>query len=617
MSTQTALRSRRTSNTKGLSPARKDGTARVTPLDPTQMKDWEIAEKAEASMKPIQLLAQEIGLRVDELIPMGRQLAKVDYLKAMKRLQGNPTAKYIDVTAVTPTPLGEGKTTTVMGLIEGLGLLGQRVTGAIRQPSGGPTFNIKGSAAGGGLAQCIPLTPLSVRFTGDIDCITNAHNLAMVALTSRMQHENNYDDARLAKAGLKRLDIDPDRIQIKWVMDFCAQALRHITIGQGGKMDGLEMPSGFAISVSSELMAILAIAKDLRDLRQRIAKMVVAYDRQGGEVTTAGLEVDGAMCAWMVDTLNPSLIQTVEGQPVFVHAGPFANIAIGQSSIIADLLATKLSDYHVTESGFGADIGFEKFWNLKCRASGLKPDAVVIVATVRALKMHGGGPPVKPGLPLCSAYTAEDLGLLKKGCENLVAHIEIVKKSGVRPVVCINSFYTDTPAEVALVRRVAEQRGAWVALSEHWLKGGAGAVELAEAVMEACDEENHFDYLYDAEMSLQQQIHRMATEVYGADGVDYSEEAEQELKRIEACHGEYKDFNVCMVKTHLSLSHDPELKGRPRGWRLPIRDFMIYKGAGLIVPIAGEIKLMPGTASNPAYRRIDVDLETGRVKGLF
>ncbi len=339
-------------------------------LDPVTMKDWQIAEAAEEFMKPLGQLAQELGLKEDELIPMGPQLAKVDYGKAISRVRGNPTAKYIDVTAITPTPLGEGKTTTVIGLVEGLGKLGMRVTGAIRQPSGGPTFNIKGSAAGGGLAQCIPLVPFSIRFTGDIDCITNAHNLAMVALTARMQHERNYDDAQLAERGLRRLDIDPDRIQIRWVMDFCAQSLRNITIGKGSKMDGFEMESGFDISVSSELMAILAVARDLKDLRERIGRMVVAYDRKGNEVTTSDLDVAGAMTAWMVGALNPSLVQTIEGQPVFVHAGPFANIAIGQSSIVADLLATKLSDYHVTESGFGADIGFEKFWNLKCRFSG-------------------------------------------------------------------------------------------------------------------------------------------------------------------------------------------------------------------------------------------------------
>jgi formate--tetrahydrofolate ligase len=581
------------------------------------MKDWEVAEAAEAFMKPVQQLADELGLEADELIPMGRQLAKIDYVKAMQRVRGHKTGKYIDVTAITPTPLGEGKTTTVIGLIEGLGMLGKRVTGAIRQPSGGPTFNIKGSAAGGGLAQCIPLTPFSIGFTGDIDSITNAHNLAMVALTARMQHENNYDDERLAKSGLKRLDIDPERVQLKWVIDFCAQSLRNIIIGMGGKMDGFEMKSGFAISVSSELMAILAIARDLKDLRERIGRIVVAYSKQGDEVTTADLEVDGAMCAWMLNTLNPSLVQTVEGQPVFVHAGPFANIAIGQSSIVADLLATKLSDYHVTESGFGADIGFEKFWNLKCRASGLKPDAVVIVATIRALKMHGGGPAVKPGIPLSSEYTQENLELLEKGCENLIAHIDIVKRSGVRPVVCVNSFYTDTPAEVELVKRIAREHGALAALSEHWLKGGAGAVELAEAVIQACEEENKFDFLYDDTMSLSEQIDCLAREVYGADGVSYSDEAKKKLGQIESKKAEYKGFNICMVKTHLSLSHDPELKGRPRGWTLPINDFLVYKGAGFIVPLAGGIKLMPGTASDPAFRHIDVNVKTGKVTGLF
>jgi formate--tetrahydrofolate ligase len=364
-------------------------------------------------------------------------------------------------------------------------------------------------------------------------------------------------------------------------------------------------------------MAILAIARDLKDLRERIGRIVVAYSKQGDEVTTADLEVDGAMCAWMLNTLNPSLVQTVEGQPVFVHAGPFANIAIGQSSIVADLLATKLSDYHVTESGFGADIGFEKFWNLKCRASGLKPDAVVIVATIRALKMHGGGPAVKPGIPLSSEYTQENLELLEKGCENLIAHIDIVKRSGVRPVVCVNSFYTDTPAEVELVKRIAREHGALAALSEHWLKGGAGAVELAEAVIQACEEENKFDFLYDDTMSLSEQIDCLAREVYGADGVSYSDEAKKKLGQIESKKAEYKGFNICMVKTHLSLSHDPELKGRPRGWTLPINDFLVYKGAGFIVPLAGGIKLMPGTASDPAFRHIDVNVKTGKVTGLF
>jgi formate--tetrahydrofolate ligase len=431
-----------------------------------------------------------------------------------------------------------------------------------------------------------------------------------------MQHERNYDDAKLAQRNLKRLDIDPENVQMRWIMDFCAQSLRNITIGKGGKMDGYEMESGFAISVSSELMAILALARDLKDLRERIGKMVAAYDKKGNEVTTADLEVDGAMTAWMVETLNPSLLQTIEGQPVFVHAGPFANIAIGQSSIIADRVASKLSDYHVTESGFGADIGFEKFWNLKCRMSGLHPDAVVLVATIRALKMHGGGPAVKPGLPLAEEYTKENLELVEKGCENLIAHIETVKKSGVKPVVCINGFYTDTKDEIELVRKVAEQNGALAAYSAHWLKGGDGAIELAEAVIEACNQKNQFKFLYELGTPLRKQVELIATEVYGADGVEFTPEATEKAESLEA-NPDFKQFGTCMVKTHLSLSHDPDLKGRPKGWKLPIRDFLIYKGAGFIVPLAGAIKLMPGTSSDPAFRRIDVDLKTGKVTGLF
>ncbi len=585
-------------------------------LDPTKMKDWEIAEAAEETMRSVKELADDLGLLEDELIPMGKSLAKIDFQKTFNRIKNNKQGKYIDVTAITPTPLGEGKTTTAMGLVEGLGKLNKRVVGAIRQPSGGPTFNIKGSAAGGGLAQCIPLTPFSLGLTGDIDAITNAHNLAMVALTARMQHENNYSDAALAKRNLTRLDIDPDRIQMKWVIDFCAQALRNIRIGRGGKMDGFEMDSGFAITVSSEVMAILAVATDLKDLRERISKIVVAYDKKGNEVTTADLEVDGAMTAWMVDAINPTLMQTVEGQPVLVHAGPFANIAIGQSSVIADMLGTRLADYHVTESGFGADIGFEKFWNLKCRASGLKPNAVVIVATIRALKMHGGGPTVKPGKPLGEEYTSENVELVEKGCDNLIAHIETVKKSGVRPVVCVNSFYTDTPAEIAVVRRIAEEHGALAAVSKHWEKGGEGAVELAETVIQACEEENHFDFLYDLKTPLRERIALIAKEVYGADGVSYTPEAEEKAKMLEA-DPVSKMLSTCMVKTHLSLSHDPDLKNRPTGWTLPISDIRVFKGAGFIVPVAGGIKLMPGTGSDPAFRRIDVDTDTGRVKGLF
>ena len=585
-------------------------------LDPTQMADWQIAEAAEKNIKPIQKIGDKLGLQEGELIPMGRGVAKIDYHKTWQRLKDAPVGKYVDVTAITPTPLGEGKTTTTMGLVEGLGVIGKKPVGAIRQPSSGPTFNIKGSAAGGGLAQCIPLAPFSLGLTGDFDAITNAHNLCMVALTARMQHENNYDDERLKKIGIKRLDVDPERVQLKWAMDFCAQSLRNITIGKGGKMDGFEMESGFQITVSSEIMAILAVADSLKDMRERIGKMVVAYSRSGAEVTTADLEVDGAMTALMVDALNPNLVQTIEGNPVFVHAGPFANIAIGQNSVIADILGIRMGDYLVTESGFASDIGFEKFWNLKCRYSGLKPDAVVIVATVRALKMHGGGPSVKPGKPLDPAYTEENLELLEEGCANLVAHINIVKQSGVSPVVCINGFYTDTPAEHDLIRRVAKEQGARCAVSEHWLKGGAGAVELAEEVVAACDEQSNFDYLYDLDMPFKDRVHTIATKIYGASGVEWSEEAEKKISSFEA-DPEIKKMGMCMVKTHLSLSHNPDFKGAPKDWILPIRDVLIYKGAGFVVPVAGDIKLLPGTGSNPGYRQIDVDVDTGKVTGLF
>ncbi len=585
-------------------------------LDPTKLADWEIAAAAERTMLSPGELAERAGILPGEVIPMGKQLFKVDAAAVLSRLESAPSGKYIDVTAITPTPLGEGKTTTTIGLIQALGKRGRRVTGAIRQPSGGPIFNIKGSAAGGGLAQCIPLGPFSMGLTGDIDRIVNAHNLAMVALTARMQHEHNYDDATLARRGLRRLDIDPARVTFRWVIDYCAQALRNITIGKGGKMDGFEMESGFTIAAASELMAILAVSHDLADLRRRISRITVAYDRSGNPVTTRDLEVDGAMAAWMADTLNPTLIQTIEGQPVLVHAGPFANIAIGQSSIMADRIGTRLSEYHITESGFGADIGFEKFWNLKCRRAGMCPDAVVIVATIRALKMHGGGPAVKPGLPLDEVYTRENLELLEKGCENLIAHIETVRKSGVRPVVCINHFYTDTPAEVALVRRISEAAGAYAALSQHWLKGGDGALELAEAVEAAAAEPNHFQPLYDPSLPQRQRIEKIAREVYGADGVDFMPEAEAKLIRIEN-DPEMAAFDTCMVKSHLSLSHDPNLKGRPRQWRLPVRDVLLYSGAGFVVPVTGDLKLMPGTGSDPAFRRIDIDTATGQVTGLF
>ena len=586
-------------------------------LDPTKMKDWQIAEAAEdAGLRPAKDLVAELGLEPGEWTPYGEVLAKVDVTKVLKRVGAGRQGKYIDVTAITPTALGEGKTTTTLGLVEGLGRLGKKVIGCVRQPSGGPTFNIKGSAAGGGLAQVVPLTSLSLGLTGDMDAITNANNIAMVALNSRMQHERNHDDAWLAERGLERLDIDPERIQFRWAMDFCAQGLRNIEIGRGGKLDGFNCESGFYISVASEVMAILAMASDLKDLRERLGRIIVAYSRSGRPVTTRDLEVDGAMCALMVNAIKPTLMQSLEGQPMFVHAGPFANIAIGQNSVVADRLACALGDYVVTESGFASDMGFEKFWNIKCRCSGLKPDAVVLVATVRALKAHGGAPAVKAGLPLDPAYSTENLELLGKGCDNLLAHIDIIKRAGIRPVVCLNAFYTDTPAERELVRKVAEGAGARFAVSDHWLKGGEGAEELARQVVAACDEPNNFAYLCDLNEPLRVRIERQVKEVYGGDGVDYESEALEKLEMFEA-DPETARLPVCCAKTQYSLSHDPKMLGRPKGWRMPVKDVLIYKGAGLVVPVAGEIKLMPGTSASPAYRRIDVDTETGKVRGLF
>ncbi len=585
-------------------------------LDPTKHADWEIAEEAESRMKTVYELGEILGLQKEELLPYGHHYGKLDYRKIMNRLGDKPDGKYIDVTAITPTPLGEGKSTCCMGLVQGLGKRQKSVVGAIRQPSGGPTMNVKGSAAGGGLAQCIPLTPFSLGLTGDINAIMNAHNLAMVALTSRMQHESNYTDEQLAKRKLKRLDIHPKKVEMGWIIDFCAQALRNITIGLGGKMDGYTMQSKFAIAVSSEVMAILAIANDLADMRRRMGKIVVAYDKNDRPITTEDLDVAGAMTAWMVEAINPNLMQTLEGQPVIVHAGPFANIAIGQSSVIADRVALKVADYNVTESGFGADIGFEKFWNLKCRFSGNKPNCAVVVATIRALKCHGGAPIPVPGKPMPVEYKSENVGWVEKGCVNLLHHINTVKKAGINPVVCINAFYTDTDNEIKAVRRLCEAAGARVALSRHWEKGGEGALEFADAVIDACNEPNDFKFLYDLDTPLSKRIELIAKEVYGADGVSYTTEAQEKLKRMES-DPELKEMGTCMVKTHLSLSHEPAKKGVPKDWTLPIRDILTYKGAGFVVPVAGTISLMPGTASDPAYRRIDVDVNTGKVKGVF
>jgi len=411
-----------------------------------------------------------------------------------------------------------------------------------------------------------------------------------------MQHERNYDDSRLLKSNLRRLNIDPKQIYWQWAMDFCAQGLRHITMGLGGKMDGYKMRSGFQISVSSEVMAILSIAADLADLRERMAHIVLAKSTSGADITAHDLEVDGAMTAFLTDAIHPNLLQTIEGQPIFVHGGPFANIAIGQSSIIADRLGLALSDYHVTESGFGADIGYEKFWNLKCRLGGYQPSAVVIVATIRALKEHG----------------KNTENCLKYGCANLLWHIKIVQKSGISPVVCINKFKDDKEEELNYIKRIAEGAGATAAIADHWAQGGKGATRLAKAVLAETEKPNSFAYLYDAKEPLREQIERIATGIYGSCGVTFSKKAKEKLKELEG-----SKLLPCIAKTHLSLTHDPKIKIPPAKWKLPIRDILTYKGAGFAVPVAGEIKLMPGTGSDPAFRRIDVDVKTGKITGLY
>ncbi|MBC8247578.1 MAG: formate--tetrahydrofolate ligase [Deltaproteobacteria bacterium] len=581
-----------------------------------EMADWQISEAAEENMPYPEEWQEKLALEKDEILPMGR-LCKLDFLKIIDRLKDKPDGKYIEVTAITPTPLGEGKSTTSCGLMEGMGKRGVNVGGVLRQPSGGPTMNIKGTAAGGGNSLIIPMTEFSMGLTGDINDIMNAHNLAMVALTSRMQHERNYNDEQLARlTRMPRLDVDPTRVEMGWIMDFCAQALRNIVIGLGGRADGMVMQSKFGIAVSSELMAILSIVRDLKDLREKLNNITVAFSKSGKPITTGDLEVGNAMTAWMRNTINPTLMMTAEYQPCMIHAGPFANIAVGQSSIIADRVGLKLFDYNITESGFGADIGFEKFWNVKCRYSGLKPNVSVLTTTIRALKMHGGGPKVVAGLPLPKEYQKEGLDILEKGVSNMVHHINTIRMSGINPVVCINCFHTDTKDEIAMVRKYAEEAGARCAVSTHWADGGDGALEFADAVIEACNEEADFKFLYPLETKLRDRVDLIAKNVYGADGVAWTPAAEAKAKMLEN-DPKYDDYTTMMVKTHLSLTHDPSVKGTPKGWTLPVQDVLIFSGAKFLCPVCGAISLMPGTSSDPAYRRVDVDVETGKVTGLF
>lgn len=590
-------------------------------LNPVAMPDWQIAREAEKNMKTVDALAGDLGLLPQELLPYGHYMGKIEQAKVLERLKDRPDGKYVDITAMTPTPLGEGKSTTTIGLLEGLGKRGIKASAAIRQPSAGPTMGMKGSAAGGGLAQCIPLVPYSLNFTGDIHAIGSAHNLAMTALTARMQHERNYDDAKLQKlSGMRRLNIDPTQVSMGWALDFCAQALRNTIIGiegDGRRNDGFMMRSHTVITVASEVMSILSLCSDLADLRRRMGKIILALDKSGNPVTTEDLEVAGAMTAWLTEAIKPNLIQTIEGQPVLAHTGPFGNIALGQSSVIADRVGLKLSDMHITESGFAADMGYEKFWNLKCRYSGLKPDAAVVVATIRALKNHGGAEAPMPGRPLPDAYTSERVDLVEAGLPNLLHHIGLVNKSGVPAVVCLNRFHTDSQKEVEAVIRACKSCGATVAVSEHWEKGGAGALELADAVINACQGgKQNFAPLYDWHQPLKKRVEIVAREVYGADGVDFTPMAEERLSRFQQ-RQDARELGICMVKTQYSLSDDPKAKGAPKGWRLHVRDALLFAGAGLVCPVAGDISLMPGTGSRPAFRNIDVDVKTGEVTGLF
>jgi methylenetetrahydrofolate dehydrogenase (NADP+) / methenyltetrahydrofolate cyclohydrolase / formyltetrahydrofolate synthetase len=615
--------------------------------------DIEIAQAVEP--KKIQIVADEVGLLPEELELHGNYKAKVR-LNVLDRLRDVPDGKYIDVTAITPTPLGEGKSTTMVGLSQALGAcLGKRVFTCIRQPSQGPTFGIKGGAAGGGYSQVIPMEDFNLHLTGDIHAITAANNLLAAAIDARMFHESNQTDEklfnalcppdkqgqrsfspsmlrRLAKLGIDktdpnelteeertrfaRLDIDPDAISWRRVVDTNDRFLREITIGEGPEEKGRIRKTGFDITVASEIMAILALTTDLADMRERMGRIVIGTNKSGQAVTAEDLGVAGAMTVLMRDAIKPTLMQTLEGTPVFVHAGPFANIAHGQSSIIADKIALKLADYVVTESGFGADIGMEKFFGVKCRYSGLIPNVVVLVATVRALKMHGGGPKVVAGKPLASEYTDENLELLQAGLGNMKHHIKNALRYGVPVVVAVNSFKDDTPAEVEMVREAAIEAGAEDAVvSTHWTNGGDGAVKLAEAVVAAAEKPSNFQFLYPLDISIKEKIEIICKEIYGADGVEYLPEAEAKIELYTRLG--FDNLPLNMAKTHLSLSHDPSLKGVPKGFIVPIRDIRASVGAGFLYPLLGTMRTMPGLPTRPVFYDVDLDLESERVLGLF
>lgn len=580
--------------------------------------DLEIAQAAKIT--PITEIAAKAGLEMEDLIMFGWNKAKV-HLDVLKKLQDRPQGKYIDVTAITPTPLGEGKTTTTIGLVQGLGAIGKNSIACIRQPSMGPTFGIKGGAAGGGYSQVVPMEDFNLHLTGDIHAITAAHNLVAAAIDTRWYHETRMNDEQLAKVGLNRIGIDPYNLTWNRVVDLNDRALRKIIVGLGEELDGRPRQTGYDITVASEFMAILALVdgtdykSTLRNLRERIGRVVIGTNSNGKPITLQDLEVAGAATALLKDTIHPNLMQTLEGQPAFVHAGPFANIAHGNSSIVADRVALKLGDYVVTESGFGADIGMEKFFNIKCRYSGLIPDCVVLVATIRALKMHGGGPRVVPGRPLNKAYTDENLDLLAAGAGNLQAHIRNAKRFGIPVVVAVNKFPTDTAAEIELVKKLAVEAGAETAvMSDHWANGGDGAKDLAQAVVEACEKPTDFKFLYDLDLPIKEKIEIICKEMYSAAAVTYEPLAEKQIKSYE--ENGFGNLPMCMAKTHLSISHDPNLKNAPSGFTVSVREVRASVGAGFIYPLLGEMRTMPGLGTRPAYMSVDID-EDGRIMGLF
>jgi len=568
-----------------------------------------------ATPKPITEIAEIAGIPSESLEPYGDVKAKVK-LGILKKFADKPDGKYIDVTAITPTPLGEGKTTTAVGLTQAMGQINKNVLLCIRQPSMGPTFGIKGGAAGGGYSQVIPMEEFNLHLTGDIHAVSIANNLLAAAIDARIKHEARASDKAWAKRGLKRLNIDPDTITWRRVVDVNDAALRFIETGLSDNwQDGPRRKTGFDISVASEIMAILALSSDVKDMRKRLGRIIIGMNTDGDPVTAEDLGCGGAMMVLMKDAIKPNLMQTLEGQPAFVHAGPFANIAQGNSSIIADRIALKLADYVVTESGFGADIGMEKFFDIKCRTSGLVPNCVVLVGTIRALKMHGGGPKVTPGKPLPAAYVEENLELLEKGVCNLVRNIEIARMFGVPVVVAINQFPDDTLAEVELARKAAEAAGAEAAVrSNHWAEGGKGAVELAEAVVAACEKPSDFKLLYPDDMSIKDKIRTIAQKVYKAKDVTYSDLAEKQIASYERAG--LSHLPMCMAKTHLSLSHDPTLKGVPEGFTLPVTEVRSAAGAGFLYPLLGTMRTMPGLPGRPAFLAVDLD-EDGEVVGLF